>query len=133
MIILSKIQVLGFVLLVLALGFTFLTYSQDGDIALRKRKAVLPQSEENEWERLHDLTTYHEVTWNKSLFISFIISVTLVVFESRNIYNLFWVTMVVSFASIDTVNRWNQAHRKDLISYESSQIIKRLRTYYKSK
>ena len=138
LVVFTSVQLISLFLIFLCIGYTLLTYSLDGDISIRTKQNIHYFKEstlDEAWNRLEVLTTLNDVNWNKSLFIAFVSSIGICsLFSKKYKYNkgiyIFIPSMLIIFAMCDIINRWNQAHRKDLINYECSGIIKRLRPQF---
>jgi hypothetical protein len=128
-------------------GYTLLTYSKDGDLALRAGSRANPfadaqsTSREQAWGRLSALANASatEVTWNTSIAVALVSSVAFVGLAAflrggvappppPAMLGATWLLALFTvFGLQDVVQRWKQAHRKNATAQEQLEIIQRLR------
>ncbi len=127
-----------FLVILLGVMYTLLSYSQEGDIGtfthgaprLSEMKQKYPTAKDVV-NRLHSLLIYKEsyVRWNKLLVISMFASLTILYFLKEEVkLGEFIVLTCFVFVCIDLPNRWGHAHISQGVIQEATQLY----TYHHS-
>jgi hypothetical protein len=121
-----------FLILLIGIVLTLLSYSKEGDIltftgkcpSVKKLQSDYPDKDRIV-ERLHNLLIYKEsyVRWNKYLIIAMFVSMIILFFlRERIVLAEFIILSSFLFLAIDLPNRWANAHIQKGVIQEATQL-----------